>query len=437
MKTVRIALIAAVLAMMVSGCASTWQELQGWVSAPANDFRKKAENLESRGELRKALLAWRVVAELDKSAPEATEAIRRIEQDLSRKARKHYRQGLKDYQSGDYRNALRNFLITLRYQPHHEKARYYLKIRLQNREQAAYRVQPGDSFIRIASNIYHDSSKAYMIAYFNDMDPRKPLRIGTTLLLPALESNYLQPPSNIKALLDEAQNALTEKRYRRVVALARKIEEEIPGNANARQLADAAHFHEGRRLFKLKRYLAAIEQYKQIGDTYKGRDRAIAEARSRIKHLALDDKLKEAQEHLRAKRWQSAISVTEEILANDPGNTQARILFSNAGYNLGKQMLDRGKTVQAADLLGRIDPSYEDTGELLSLARARMRTKAETLYRNGVKHFINEELEAAVEDWKQTLVLNPEHPKARQDIDNARRLLEKLRALESQDPDTP
>jgi tetratricopeptide (TPR) repeat protein len=437
MKTVRLIFIAAALAMVVSGCAATWQKMQGWVSAPAGDYRKKAGGLESRGELHKALLMWRVVAELDKSAPEATQAIGRIERKIARTARKHYRQGLKEYQSGDYRNALRDFLITLRLQPHHEKARYYLKVRLQNREQAEYRVEPGDSYSRIASKIYHDGSKAYMIAYFNDLDPRKPLMIGTPLLLPVLDPSQLQLPPNIKALLDEAQTAFGQKRYRRVITLAGKIKEEIPEHAEASRLADAAHFHEGKRLFKLRRYLAAIEQYKQIGDSYRGRDRAIAEARTHIKHLAVDEKLKQAQEHLRAKKWQSAINVTEEILANDPGNTQARILFSNAGYNLGKQLLDHGKTVQAADLLGRIDPSYEDTGQLLSLARARMRAKAETLYRDGVKHFINEELEAAIEDWKQTLALNPQHPKARQDMENAQRLLEKLRTLDSQDPDTP
>ena len=248
MKTVRLIFIAAVLAMVVTGCAATWQKMQGWVSAPADDYRKKAGALESRGELNKALLMWRVVAELDRSAPEATRAIERIENELSRTARDHYQLGLKEYRSGDYRNALRDFLITLRLQPHHEKARYYLKVRLQNREQAVYLVGPGDSYVRIASKIYHDSSKAYTIAYFNDLNPRQSLMLGTTLLLPALDTSQLQLPANIKALLDDAKNAFAQKRYRRVVALAGKIKEEIPEHAEAGRLADAAHFHEGNRL---------------------------------------------------------------------------------------------------------------------------------------------------------------------------------------------
>lgn len=437
MNKVRAFLLTAVLSIWVCGCASTLQGLRGWVSPPVDEYRSRAIDLESRGNLRQSLIYWRVAAELDKENTEATEAIGRIEQHLIQTARKHYRQGLREYEAGDYMNAFRDFLITLRHQPDHEKARYYLKIRLQNREQATYQVQPGDSYIRIATKIYDDPSKAYVIAYFNDLNPHKPLMIGTTLMLPALASNYIKPRSNITALLDEAKNALEQKRFKRVYAITQKIEEEIPGHTKARQLADAAHFHEGKRLLKKRHYLAAVEQFKQISDAFKGRDHAIAQARAQIKRLAVDEKLKEAQKHLRSSNWQSAINVTEEILANDPGNTQARILFSNAGYNLGKQLIERGKTAQAADLLSRIDPAYEDTGELLSLARARMRAEAETFYRNGVKHFINEDLESAIEDWQQALKLNPDHPKARQDIDNAQRLLEKLRALDSPSPQTP
>ena len=84
----------------------------------------------------------------------------------------------------------------------------------------------------------------------------------------------------------------------------------------------------------------------------------------------------------------------------------------------------------AMPAISRIEPSYEDTGQLLSLARARMKSQAETLYRDGVKYFINEDLEKAVETWKKALELNPEHPKARQDMENAQRLIEKLRALD-------
>ena len=50
-----------------------------------------------------------------------------------------------------------------------------------------------------------------------------------------------------------------------------------------------------------------------------------------------------------------------------------------------------------------------------------------------MKHFLNEELEKAIASWKKALALNPKHPKAAQDIENAERLLDKWRNLDQDD----
>lgn len=437
MRPAKTFLMGIIIAAILCGCMVTRQGLRTAVSSPSERYREKAQQYESRDELRQALFTWRIVAYLEKENSDAGQQIQRVQLAIAKAARHHFQLGIKHYQSGEYPKALREFLITLRYKPDHHQARYYLKTRLQNPEQATYRVQRGDSYIRIATKIYKDPSKAYTIAYFNGLDPRKPLLIGTTLLLPSLDPSYLQPRSNIKALLDQARKAYEQKHYDQVVTLTRKIQKEIPGHSKAARLADAAHFDKGMGLLKRKRYLAAIEQFKQVSPDYKGRNQAIAKARNHIKQVAVEEKLVEAQHHLRNNAWNSVISVTEEILDQDPHHAQAKMLFSNASYNLGKQMLDRGDLVEAVALLERIDPSYEDTGQLISLARARMKSQAERHYRDGVKHFINEDLELAIKEWKRALKLNPKHPKAREDIENAERLLDKLRTLEKGDGDKP
>jgi tetratricopeptide (TPR) repeat protein len=221
-----------------------------------------------------------------------------------------------------------------------------------------------------------------------------------------------------------------EQRYNETIAIIKKINDEAPDHPKARRLADAAYFGKGMLFLNQKRYLAAVAHFKKVSPDYKGRNQAIAKARSHIKQLAMEEKLSLAQKHLRNNAWESVLSTTEEILDHDPDNAQAKMLFSNASYNLGKKMLNRGDVAKAVGLLNRIEPSYEDTGQLLSLALARMKSLAETHYRDGVKHFINEDLEMAIKDWKKALELNPEHPKARQDIENAERLLDKLKALE-------
>ena len=45
-------------------------------------------------------------------------------------------------------------------------------------------------------------------------------------------------------------------------------------------------------------------------------------------------------------------------------------------------------------------------------------------------HFVNEDLKKAIAEWETALALDPEHPKARKDLENARSLLEKLGNIE-------
>jgi tetratricopeptide (TPR) repeat protein len=97
---------------------------------------------------------------------------------------------------------------------------------------------------------------------------------------------------------------------------------------------------------------------------------------------------------------------------------------------LGRQLLEQDENALAVQMLDAVDKEFKDTVELLAQARGRLNTQAETYYRNGVKHFINEELEKAIEAWQKALAINPTHAKARQDMENARRLLEKWRGLD-------
>jgi hypothetical protein len=58
-----------------------------------------------------------------------------------------------------------------------------------------------------------------------------------------------------------------------------------------------------------------------------------------------------------------------------------------------------------------------------------MKKQAEIHYLQGVKYFLNEELQSAIKEWETTLTLDPEHIKAKKDIKNAKSLLEKLKKV--------
>jgi tetratricopeptide (TPR) repeat protein len=429
-------IVALLLCASVSGCAAVLQRLQNRMASPAEAYRKRALSFEKQDEPQQAILCWEVVAQLTPGDKNITKHISDLKRSTARAAQKHFQLGLDHYRTGARNKAMQEFLTAVRLDPDHEQARFYLKTRLQNPDQSIYRVQAGDSFTKIASDVYKDSSKGYWVAYFNGMDPRKPLLIGTNLLLPAIENKYRIPRTNVSELLKKAREAYKGKRYNQVYSLTGTILKEIPHHPQAHRLADAARFEQGMDLLHRKHYHAAIEMFKQVDPKFPGRNKAIARARSQTSAQAVDIKLKEARRLLSNGAWDSVINVTEEILKQDPGNDEAKMLFSNASYKLGKRLLDRGQADKAMHVLSRIEPSYEDTGQLLSVARARMKAQAEALYRDGVKQFVNEELEKAIKTWKKVLKLNPGHAKARQDMENAQRLLEKLRALEQKAPDT-
>jgi len=57
----------------------------------------------------------------------------------------------------------------------------------------------------------------------------------------------------------------------------------------------------------------------------------------------------------------------------------------------------------------------------------RRPAQAEVHYKKGVKHFLAQELDQAIEEWEETLQLDPEHPKAKKDLERVRRMRENLK----------
>ncbi|MFZ1982808.1 MAG: tetratricopeptide repeat protein [Desulfatitalea sp.] len=425
------------LLLMVSGCTATLQSVFNVEKSPAarsiDHYQEKAATLEKQGDLQPALLAWRVVAAQDPENAKAAESMQRLTRAIADATARHYKKGIDHFQAGEMDKAQREFLITLRLDPGHARALYYLTKRLSGPNQETHTVQRGESYGQIATGHYNDPSKAAIIAYFNDLDPKKPLLIDTLLLLPALSDRQLLPRREIEAQLARAEQALDEKHYTEVLAIAARISETSPGHPQIQALNDAARFGQGMLLLEEKQYHLAQELLKKVSPNFKGRDRAMQQAQQGIQAQASDDKLRLAQEQFDQGAFEGTIIICDAVLSEDPANPKARTLSDAAHYALGKQYLDQGNEARAIETLKVLGRDYNDTAQLLAQAQGRLNARAEEYYRKGVKHFLNEELEEAVAAWKKALSLNPNHPKARQDMDNALRLLEKWRGLEKGD----
>ncbi|MCP4745972.1 MAG: LysM peptidoglycan-binding domain-containing protein [Desulfobacteraceae bacterium] len=422
--------VSLLLAAFLNCCASTSQTPGQTVALSPQLYQKKAQDLEKKGELNDALLAWRIAEQMDPDSKTIKNNIKKLKNTIAKTAKIHFRKAIGAYKKGNDALAQQQFLITLRLDPKNSSAKRYLKNQQQDKEKTFYRVKKGDSFSKIAHKFYKDQTKAHIIAYFNDIDPDKPLMIGKLLIIPMLESEHIIPRMDIETRLDSAQTGLEQKQYDTVVGQTGRIQAQIRNHQKAEKLANQALYESGLKLIQSGQPFAALKKLNQVSPKYKGLDSAIKKAKNLLKNKDLYNELQTAKRHFDQKNYPNAILITDKILIKYPGNPTAQSLFTAAHYALGKQMLDQHKDAEAFKALSVINPDYQDTSHLLAQARGRLNARAETHYRNGVKFFLNENLVSAIEQWKKVVKLNPNHPKAAQDIENALRLLNKWRDLE-------
>ena len=133
-----------------------------------------------------------------------------------------------------------------------------------------------------------------------------------------------------------------------------------------------------------------------------------------------------AQAYFKANKFKEAVSITEEILVTDPSNKEVRDLTNGSYYEMGKALNQQKKYEEALEQFARVDPGYRDVSGLVLSVKKQL---AEVHYVNGIKYFTEEKLDKAIQEWEETLKYNPQHPKAKGDMENAAKLLEKLKEI--------
>jgi len=133
-----------------------------------------------------------------------------------------------------------------------------------------------------------------------------------------------------------------------------------------------------------------------------------------------------AAAYFKANKFKEAASITDEILLSDPSNKEARNLTNASYYQMGKTLHQQKRYEEALDQLERVDPGYQDVAVLIGGVKRQL---ADLHYVRGIKYFTEEKLDKAIEEWQETLKLNPQHPKAKDDMENAAKLLQKLKEI--------
>ena len=384
-------------------------------------YLERAKTYVNNDELQLALFFLKIAAVLSPDDMEIVGKISDLKLTIDNKSQKYFKKGKKFYNQKKIKEARKQFLIALRYDPDHKDALDYLKNKLIPKEYVNYTFEKNDSLKLVSNKFYKDPELVFLIVYFNNLKSDTKPEPGEILRIPLLASDFNYTIDDRRQDLISAKNLLGKNRFQEVIVITQKILTNDPSNKNAIKLKDDAFYQIGIQLRSQQKYFEAIDTFKKITPEYNGVNGAIQET---VQHALI-----KGEKLLKEKKYEESMDVAEKILSYDPSNTAAKKLIRSSFCQQGKDLLIQKKYDDALKVLDKADPDDGCVEKIRLGVKNAIKQQAEAHYIQGVKYFLNEELQNAIKEWEKTLKLNPEHDKAKKNIQNARSLLEKLKKV--------
>ena len=358
------------MALLVGACAT----------APPRDevlspHRARARTLERDGQLRAALLEWKVVRTIDPGNTEAQAEQARLEARIQRRVSERLAEARTALARGATSEARRKLLAVLALEPDNTTAAGLLRGGARDVDSILHVVRAGDSLASLAERYYGDRSRSEVIWETNRLPAGRPLVVGSTLRIPEIPGLPFQAPGS-KAVAPATS-----------VAIATPTP--IPARPNGERPPAADEPPEVNPMLA------------DIRDAVDRKDYATALA-DIDRYLVLNPSEREALELKKLTLYRQGYAQIEQKSYDD-------------GY----------KTLQQ---LARIQPDYLDVTSLVQQARRQV---IDHHYQEGIRHFREERLQEAINEWRLVLTMDAQHPNARRNIDQAERLLEALERRKS------
>ena len=234
------------LVVLLAGCAMVGSKSP---EALAKDYTAKAQQFEKQGDLVEALKQYKLVLTVDPENQPAQEKIAALEPQMLKLAEKHYRQGIRFYNKGQYGPARKEFLTALRYNPEHARAKSRLagtsKDMGQVKRYIVHTIQPDESISTLAEQYYGDYRKFHLIADYNEMEDPTRVRVGQDIKIPVIEGMpIMADPGKIQT----EEGASSEELSGQVIAIKRYIMHTVRPEESLSKLAmkyygDYSKFH--------------------------------------------------------------------------------------------------------------------------------------------------------------------------------------------------
>jgi peptidoglycan/xylan/chitin deacetylase (PgdA/CDA1 family) len=385
------------------------------------DFLKKARSYENADELQRALFYLKIAGALSPEDKQIAGKISRLRATIETKSYGSFKKGKRFYMQNNFEDARDQFLTALRYDPNFKPALDYLRNRLIPKEYISYIPGKDDSLKGISKKFYKDPDLDFLIAYINNLPTTSKPEPGKALKLPILPWEVNPERIDIDKEIISAKHLLKEKKYRPAIDVSDKILKIDHLNKPAIDSKDKAYYQIAMAQIRNKKYFEAVDTFKKISPGYEGVDEHV--------HNAIQKELLNAENLLKKKKYDASIDLSEKILSYDRSNTAAKKIISTAYCRQEKWLLIHKKYDDVLKVLNKADPADICTKKTRAALQLSMKEDAEVHYIRGVKHFLNEDLQKAIDEWEITLKLDPTHDKAEKNIKNARNLLEKLKKV--------
>jgi tetratricopeptide (TPR) repeat protein len=142
--------------------------------------------------------------------------------------------------------------------------------------------------------------------------------------------------------------------------------------------------------------------------------------------LDVKEMVSKALVSFKAKEYREAAFMAEKTLEIEPASKDARDLINASYYQMGKKLSQEKKYQEALTMFTHVESGFNDVRKWIASTKKQL---AEAHYIEGVKYFTREEFDKAIKEWEATLTMDPNHQRAKKDIENARSLLQKLKEI--------
>ncbi len=364
-----------VLITSLMGCASLGEKYTKGIFEPPEErfFRdslQKGRECEQKRDMVAARKQYKLAMTVNPSSQEATEGHSRMERQINKEAKQHYKAGLQFHKEGKYGRARQEFLIALRLQPDYPEVVNMLtsRKRVEFKRYIVHTIRPGESLSKVAGIYYGDHHKFPIIAKYNNITDATRVHEGQKIKIPEIEGVEFfvgkepveteetgvafsefwdweavrerttgvktlqeeeEPEEQIAIYRDHGIDLYHKRQYQEaLVALNLALNME-PSDKTTLEYAHKSHFENAKALFDQGDYLQASREF-EASLKYKSDCEACVAYAKKSEDLYKEMHYKRGMQYFGKQQLKEAIQEWELVRTRDPNYKKVEYLLNKA-----------------------------------------------------------------------------------------------------------